>query len=1099
MSGGRFIEDIQRSLKLNPHHINSWIYYTGYYASSVCENDKVVEVVNKLLKYKPKTDESSSVFEYVLNKVQNYTDNDTPLKKGRSEPPYIDSKYYMRYCGEWLIVAVYYWKNNSIKEAWEAFVKAFSYPRNRNKAILWYIHLVLNLIHKKYNEAIENGEKAVEIDPMFKYAWQQLGKAYFYRGDYNYALDCIEKILRLDGFFEPALKLKEEIYTKTKEIKNYEKKNVFSYQRQRLSKGERDFLLDLERECEKPIPVVSEIKWEDVISKFGFVVKNGHIVELGLTLEASSIKLIPESIKNLKHLEVLTIRGIHNLQWFPEGLIFLKNLKYLRYEHCPMLYNPGLNPNSLPKIICNLRSLEKLHLDGSYITTLPDCLVFIPNLNKINISCTNLKEIPPVIKEYFEYQEYQNPLRRYLIRKKKSPKISQISPKEIYNQFLLKIKSEDETLEEVFSVIEKSESLKRKIESINLLKKFSVKFENEYRILERLMTTNPNILVRIAAADVILYKFSDIAYESIKSVLINEKAVEVIEFIRKIIQSSDSPVSKKIKNEFQDFLIINDIEKLIGQRLPEITNFEVTKKKNNRRHGPHGYIKKGNRITHLGLLIDSPVWQHNLTSLPYNIGDLNHLEELKLINCQKLTNLPKNIGKLKDLKKLVCIDCRSINSLPEEIGDLENLEHLKLSRCYSLKSLPSNISKLNKLKILELNECWSLITLTEDLKGLESLKTLNLENCKSLKNLPKTIVELKNLENLKLGKCRSLETLPDEIGYIKTLKILNLQSCNQLKEIPKSIGNLEIQKELDLSYCYFLKDLPESIGNLKKLQKLSLRGCRELLSIPESIGNLTYLEELNLYACRKLSALPKNISKLTNLKRITLAYCESLKSFPSSAVGLVNLEYVNLAGCTSLINLPENIAFLDKSRELKKKLSPISKFKDRYSFYEFQIAFKKDQKKCFAELEFVPIILNEKVQNLIQRGVNPKDSEILVKFFRFLNRDLKRSEIYEDLDENQDDMYPLHHFKINDNGKVIELHLHCTDAIYLSIFPDYLCLLDNLEVIRFPNNLIETIPECITNLKSLRTLELNNVEQPNPAIPDSVKSFIESLEKYNIF
>ena len=67
------------------------------------------------------------------------------------------------------------------------------------------------------------------------------------------------------------------------------------------------------------------------------------------------------------------------------------------------------------------------------------------------------------------------------------------------------------------------------------------------------------------------------------------------------------------------------------------------------------------------------------------------------------------------------------------------------------------------------------------------------------------------------------------------------------------------------------------------------------------------------------------------------------------------------------------------------------------------------------------------------------------------------------------------------------------------IIPEMLCSLDQLEVIRFPNNLIKKIPEWITKLKLLRVLDVSNVDQPNPFVPDSIKPFIESLESFNEF
>ena len=62
-----------------------------------------------------------------------------------------------------------------------------------------------------------------------------------------------------------------------------------------------------------------------------------------------------------------------------------------------------------------------------------------------------------------------------------------------------------------------------------------------------------------------------------------------------------------------------------------------------------------------------------------------------------------------------------------------------------------------------------------------------------------------------------------------------------------------------------------------------------------------------------------------------------------------------------------------------------------------------------------------------------------------------------------------------------------------------LCSLEYLEVIYFPNNLKKTIPEWITNLKFLRVLDVSNTDQPNPVIPESIKSYVESLESFNQF
>ena len=93
----------------------------------------------------------------------------------------------------------------------------------------------------------------------------------------------------------------------------------------------------------------------------------------------------------------------------------------------------------------------------------------------------------------------------------------------------------------------------------------------------------------------------------------------------------------------------------------------------------------------------------------------------------------------------------------------------------------------------------------------------------------------------------------------------------------------------------------------------------------------------------------------------------------------------------------------------------------------------------------------------------------------------------------------MFNFKVNNDGKVIELHIHFTEEVYLTLIPKLLSSFDQLEVIRFPNNLIKNISLWIVHLQLLRILDVSNVESADPDVPDSIKSYIESLEHYNEF
>ncbi|MFX1324235.1 MAG: hypothetical protein ACFE8N_04715, partial [Promethearchaeota archaeon] len=420
-----------------------------------------------------------------------------------------------------------------------------------------------------------------------------------------------------------------------------ETEDIQFYQRHPINKAELDFLLELGEECEEPLPLISEIDWDKIITKYGVVIKGGHITELGLTLFAHSLSLLPESIKDLKNLEILSIKGLHGLEKLPENLIYLDKLKYLGYEHNPIPYFRGSDPILLPEIICNLTSLEKLHLYGSWITELPDCLVFLPKLNEINISsCSRLKKFSKIIEEFFEYKEYPRPMRRYLIRKKKPEGLKEISPKILFNNCVSELKDEAKTAKEVINAIENTKFLKNRIIGLNLLKKITYTSVEEFKLLENIMISDKYSLVRIAATDVVLHKYTDFAYETIKYILMNETDKELISFILKSIEASDSSLVRLVKINLQDTLALKEIEEDLGRLLPEITNFEIIKKTYYGREGPHGYIKTGNRVTHLGLSTRYHRSRHKITRLPESLGYLDELKELKLIDCSDLKNLP---------------------------------------------------------------------------------------------------------------------------------------------------------------------------------------------------------------------------------------------------------------------------------------------------------------------------------------------------------------------------------------------------------------------------------------------------------------------------
>jgi len=142
---------------------------------------------------------------------------------------------------------------------------------------------------------------------------------------------------------------------------------------------------------------------------------------------------------------------------------------------------------------------------------------------------------------------------------------------------------------------------------------------------------------------------------------------------------------------------------------------------------------------------------------------------------------------------------------------------------------------------------------------------------------------------------------------------------------------------------------------------------------------------------------------------------------------------------------------------------------------------------------------NQIAENYVKQGVISLDAKVLAHFSVLAEVELVKAELNINLYDNVDDMHSMFNFKVNSDGHIIELYLHFTEQYYLTLLPRMLSKLENLEVICFPNNLIKEIPEWITELKYLRVLDVSNADRPNPDIPNSIKSFIDSLESFNEF
>ncbi|XP_034675714.1 disease resistance protein RPV1-like isoform X2 [Vitis riparia] len=164
------------------------------------------------------------------------------------------------------------------------------------------------------------------------------------------------------------------------------------------------------------------------------------------------------------------------------------------------------------------------------------------------------------------------------------------------------------------------------------------------------------------------------------------------------------------------------------------------------------------------------------------------------------------------------------------------------------------------------------------------------------------------LDRLCLRECKNLEHLPSSICELKSLTTLFCSGCSRLRSFPEILEDVENLRELHLDGTA-IEELPASIQFVRGLQYLSLSGCSNLVSLPESICNLSSLKFLNVSFCTKLEKFPENLRSLQCLEGLHASGLNlSMDCFSSILAGIIQLSklrVLELSHCQGLLQVPE--------------------------------------------------------------------------------------------------------------------------------------------------------------------------------------------------
>ncbi len=520
---------------------------------------------------------------------------------------------------------------------------------------------------------------------------------------------------------------------------NYEELGIEEYNNIPLINSH--ILKEFEKLLNKLIPCLEPHEFTN--DSFGYVEEYARIIKLGLPFQ--NLDSLLNDLGILEELETLNLQG-NVLIDIPNSLLLLKNIKKLDLSQNQINYLPqGFGKNQKELTILNLSENHLQSIDSNYS--------FLENLKILKLSSNKLNHLYDVFER----------LKNLEILSLSNNSISEIPPS-IFN----------------LSQLKRLDLSKNRLNQIPLI--------SNLKNLE-FLDLSSNKLKYVPNT---IGKLTNLTTLNLVENELNELPNEIEGL-------------KKLK------VLIFDKNKL--SRLPDTFKNLSSLIFLSFKHNKFDNLPKA--ITSLKNLKHLDVAGNQIKTLPSNIGDLSKLESLNLF-INQLENIPISFSNLKNLKVLH-LGHNLLGNIPNFFNKLISLEKLALIRNRFYSNINS-LENLQNLKELELSGN-NLGVFPEWICKLSNLEGLWLIEC-SLTSILGCIESLENLLELRLEHNR-IDLIPDSIGKLAQLKTLMLHN-NKLQNIPKTIQNLD-----NLEYFYLGGNQIKEDENFHIIiQKLKNNGCK---------------------------------------------------------------------------------------------------------------------------------------------------------------------------------------------------------------------------------------------------------------------------------
>jgi len=250
-----------------------------------------------------------------------------------------------------------------------------------------------------------------------------------------------------------------------------------------------------------------------------------------------------------------------------------------------------------------------------------------------------------------------------------------LNPNSIYQKILQNKINRIEGIEFLISIVEKSENISSRLESLKILYKLNTQDQIVFKTLENCIISDEYEEIRIISAKIILENYFNAGGNCLEWALLNDKSSKLLKILGKSLNDPEVDQFKSL-----NAIYLQRLEKIaekldvVSEEVPFLLDIEFNL---------NNYISF-NWNSNSKLIYDDDVM--------FKIQN-KHILELSISLRDKI---PSSIKLLKNLRNLN-LSCNNLTDLPSSLSDLTNLESLDLS-WNDFKVVPD---VLNELKSIE--------------------------------------------------------------------------------------------------------------------------------------------------------------------------------------------------------------------------------------------------------------------------------------------------------------------------------------------------------------------------------------------------------------